>query len=84
MRKFDFVSSNQHITEYVEEMANWVEQNSDCTQEEVFHLFYQHHEKIQNLFNPYPETIFHDEPAKWAELLAINWGVINEPELEFV
>ena len=39
---------------------------------------------IKQLFEPYPETIFHDDPAKWAELIAVKWDIIEEKELEFV
>lgn len=69
---------------YIDEMAKWMEENSDCSSEEIYSLFVQEHEKIQSLFEPYPEIVFHEDPAKWAELLASSWGIIEESELVFV
>jgi hypothetical protein len=80
---YQFISKNKHVVQYVEDMAEWIEQNSPCTSREVFKLFVRNREKVQSIFNPYPETIFHDDPAKWAELFANTWGVIEEVELEF-
>lgn len=65
-------------------MANWIEENSSLSAEEIKELFLQDQERIVSIFEPYPETIFHDDPAKWAEMLAISWELIEEPELEFV
>lgn len=53
-------------------------------QGDISNLFKRHRKQIENLFEPYPETAFHDDPAKWAELLVINWGLIEKQELEFV
>lgn len=84
MRKYHFISSEPQISEYVGAMAKWIQENSNYSYEEVLTLFEKEQEKVKNLFKPYPETIFHDDPAKWAELFATNWGIIEERELEFV
>lgn len=77
------VEKNPYIEEYVTAMSNWIKENSQTPPEIISELFAQNHAQIEDLFKPYPETIFHDDPSKWAELLAINWGVIQERELEF-
>lgn len=83
MRKYHFISRNPNISAYVGAMAEWIENNSEYSYDQVFELFAKNSAQIENLFQPYPETIFHDDPAKWAELLATNWGLIQEKELEF-
>ncbi|EWG08408.1 hypothetical protein [Cytobacillus firmus] len=83
MKKYHFISRNPNISEYVGSMARWIQDNSDYSYDQVLELFTLRREQIENLFEPYPETIFHDDPAKWAELLATNWGIIQEKELEF-
>jgi uncharacterized protein Yka (UPF0111/DUF47 family) len=84
MKRFQYISSNEHIVNYVEKMAIWMEENSSVSPKVIEQLFKKYQKEVRELFNPYPETIFHDDPAKWAELLAINWGLIEEPELVFV
>lgn len=84
MKKYHFISRNPNVSEYVRAMAEWIVENSDYSYDQVFELFAKNSTQIENLFEPYPETIFHDDPAKWAELLATNWGLIQEKELEFV
>lgn len=79
-----FISKDPKIAMYIEEMAKWMESHSDCPPKKIHSLFVQEHEKIQSLFEPYPEIVFHEDPAKWAELLASSWGIIEEPELMFV
>lgn len=83
MKEYHFISRDPHISEYVNAMASWIEENSDYSYSQVLQLFNKRKEQIEDLFSPYPETIFHDDPAKWAELLAANWGLVKERELEF-
>jgi len=83
MKEYLITIKNPDITEYVEAMTSWIRDNSQSSPEVISELFTRNHEQIDNLFKPYPETIFHDDPAKWAELLATNWGLIQEQELEF-
>lgn len=84
MIKYHFISRDPHIDEYIAKMATWIVENSSYSYEQTYKMFRESQLKINELFEPYPETIFHDDPAKWAELLAINWGIIEERELEFV
>lgn len=84
MKKYHFMTKDPAIREYVHDMANWITENSEYTYDQVLKMFTRNREQIEDLFKPYAETIFHDEPAKWAELLAISWGLIEEEELEFV
>lgn len=84
MRRYHFISRDERIVDYVEAMATWMEQNSDASSEEVYRLFYQNQGRIRDHLHEYSLTIFHDEPAKWAEILATTWELIEEPELEFV
>lgn len=82
MKKYHFIE-DQKITEYVEAMVDWIQVNSGESYDTISEYFSRNEKQIENLFVPYPETIFHDDPAKWAELLATNWGLIEERELEF-
>lgn len=81
MEKY-FNFSNPQIIEYIEAMAKWIEENSDYSYKEILEILSR--EKIENLFEPYPEIIFHNDPEKWAELFATSLGIIEEKELEFV
>ncbi len=36
---------------------------------------------LHELFDEEPEILFHDDPAKWAELLALRWGWVSRDEL---
>ena len=84
MKKYQFISGNEQIQNYVHEMGKWMEDNTKYTYEEIYNMFKFDALDIKQLFEPYPETIFHDDPAKWAELIAVKWDIIEEKELEFV
>lgn len=77
------ISRNTEITEYVEAMARWIQENSCYSYDEILDLFESKRNEIENLVNN-SDIIYHDDPAKWGELLAIKWGLIEEPKLEFV
>lgn len=77
-------SNNKNIQQYIEDMATWIVNNSSCSIQEVEDLFISHKDKIENIFSPHPETAFHYDPSKFAEMLAIHWSLISEPEFEFV
>lgn len=84
MKEYQFISKDPDVVEYVGDMVFWIKENSECSLEQIETFMEQDKTKIQELFEPYPETIFHDSPAKWAELLASSWGIIKKRELEFV
>ncbi|MEL4030516.1 hypothetical protein NST89_18480 [Caldifermentibacillus hisashii] len=84
MRKYQFISCDPYIQAYVDAMAKWIERNSSSSYNDIYKVFEQNALKLKRLFEPYPEDAFHDDPEKWAELLAISWNLIEEKELEFV
>lgn len=71
MLKYQLISKDASITEYIEEMAQWIYKHSGYSQEDVSELFYKHRQDLNELFESSLESIFHDDPAKWAEMLAI-------------
>ncbi|WP_078395869.1 hypothetical protein [Shouchella patagoniensis] len=83
MIQFQF-SNNHEIENYIGQMIEWLSRDLDLSHEDVLHFFEEHKSQVTGLFSPYPETIFHDDPAKWAEILATSWGLIQEREIEFV
>lgn len=81
---YHFISDDPEIVMYVEKMAKWIEMRSGQSPQYIQSLFIEKQDKIKGLFESYPETIFHEDPEKWAELLATNWGLIKKQELVFV
>lgn len=77
------ITDNPEVAEYQQDMVSWIEENSQYSRSQIEELFTEHETQLNKIFYPDPETIFHDDPAKWAELLAINWGIMEE-ELEFI
>lgn len=75
---------DKRIEEYINKMSKWIQANLNKSEEEVNLLFQNDQNAIIELFDPYPETIFHDDPAKWAELFAIRWGLLKEVEMELL
>lgn len=82
--EYSFISKNNSVVEFVEEMAAWIEFATLLSNKEVKQLFLQDKTRVLAIFAPYPETILSSDPSYWAEILAVNWGVLAERPLEFV
>lgn len=86
MNKFFEIYPDKNVAEYIEEMSKWIVNNSNgnYSKDEIDNLFLSNKDLIRQLFEPYPETITREDVGKWAELLAIRWGILDEPEIEFL
>lgn len=71
------------IDEYKQEMIEWIVSHTDKTYKEIQIMFDNDKQRLDLLFEPYPETVMHCDPVKWAEMLSVLWKLIEEPELEF-
>lgn len=77
-------NNDEQIQEYIQEMAYWITENSNASLQEVEALMVHDKEKIEKIFTPYSETAFHHDPSKFAEMFALHWNLIKEPEIIFV
>ncbi|MBP3037927.1 hypothetical protein J9303_00185 [Bacillaceae bacterium Marseille-Q3522] len=77
-------SENEYIQIYIEQMAEWIVENTDISIIEIETMMTKHKSEVMEVFNPFPETIFHFDPSKFAEMLAINWNLIKKPLIQFV
>lgn len=86
MNKFLEIYPDKDVAVYIEEMSKWIFENTDgsYSQEEIDNLFLNNKDLVRKLFEPYPETITGEDVGKWAELLAIRWGILEEPEIDFL
>jgi hypothetical protein len=86
MSKFLEIYPDKNVAEYIEEMSKWIVNNLDgrCSKDEIDNLFLKHKDLIRELFEPYPEIITGEDVGKWAELLAIRWGILDKTEIEFL
>jgi hypothetical protein len=86
VNKFLEIYPDKDVAEYIEEMSKWIVNNSDgkYSKDEIDNLFLNNKDLIRELFEPYPETITGEDVGKWAELLAVRWGILDEPEIEFL
>ena len=86
MNKFLKIYPDEDVAEYIEEMSKWIVNNSNgkYSKDEIGNLFLNNKDLIRELFKPYPETITGEDVGKWAELLAVRWGILDELEIKFL
>ncbi|MFJ8531520.1 hypothetical protein [Bacillus sp. NPDC094106] len=88
MEANDFLAiyNDEHVANYIKEMSEWIfEQTKEVySQEEINKKFFEKKDVIRDLFAPYRETIMSQSVEKWAEMLAVSWGLLTEPHIEFV
>jgi hypothetical protein len=86
MSKFLEIYPDKDVAEYIEEMSKWIVNNTNgrYSKDEIDNLFLNNKDLIRGLFEPYPETITGEDVGKWAELLAIRWGILDKSEIEFL
>jgi hypothetical protein len=69
--------------EYINQMKIWIMENTAANQEKINQLF---NDGKCSLINFVDESVLYSDvsPAKYAEIFAVNWGLLDKPEIHFV
>ena len=78
------LQGDPRVQAYLDNMYHWFEKEFSMPRMEFNQRLHQDTSVVIRMFSEEPEIVYHDDPAKWAEILAVRWKLKPSRHIEFV
>jgi len=76
--------NDPRVIVYIDVMANSLSCEYHRSMNETYAKLMDSVDTLHQVFDEEPEIVLHDDPAKWAEILAVRFGWADKRQIEFV